>query len=211
MIYPRSSTVVAERLTITVITMILIMNKVVQKQRHSEVNNFIERNEDVLLAWAYSHGIIPRSDEDLPYIKAEIVGRVLAAKAIKIVSGYTSTQIQQQAIGTNYDMEAPNGTHIEVKFKYNDNSEYPSDDISLSKMEYNYDLSYDGTTQVIIPFYDGVVRCYDLFGQSTTGWWDKNRRTVVESDVITEEKLKFNPSDALWEIRITMPDWDAII
>lgn len=184
------------------------MDRAVQRERHTTVNNFVERNADKLLSWAYTHGLQPRTDEDIPYIKAEIIGRVLACKAVRIISGFTGRELVQMPIGNNYDIESPTGTHLEVKFKYNDDDEYTSDDITLHKKELNEGLNYTGATQVIIPFWNGVVRCYDMMAPAKTGTWTRNEKTVVESDAETEENLKYMPEQKLWEVRITMPEWD---
>ena len=184
------------------------MNKELQRERHVKVNAFLSKNEVPIMEWCESHGLKCRDDEDKPYVLSEAVGRILVMKALKNVSG--DTCVTQMPIDSNYDMETSEGLHIEVKMKYNDSDEYPTDDITLHKGELNYQFS--SNTQVIIPFYDGTVRCYDMFKPYRTDLtWDKHRRTVVDSPIITESKMTYRPEDVIWETTITMPDWDSAL
>lgn len=190
----------------------MVMNKQLQAERHSSVNRFAENNKEKLLEWGKKKGIVPETDRDIPFVLAEIVGRILALKAIKIISGYTYDSIKQMPLGCNYDMLTPNNKHIEVKFKYNDDDEYVTDDISLHKKELNEGLEYDGGTEVIIPFFNGVVRCFDMMLPFRDDLeWTRDSTTAVKGVEKTEPKLSYNPKDALWTTNITMPDWDVIL
>lgn len=170
------------------------MDRIKQAERYYKWKQFQHKNEEQILDWAYRNGI---SGSVIEFVLAEAFGRVMAVKGIRSVLPYAV--ITQSDLLSHYDMEV-DGYRIETKFRLNDSDEYPTDDLSLKKTEWeNIDL-------YINVFWDGVVRCYDIKYPCGEGEWSHNKTTATAGETITESRLSFCPDEALWTTTITMPD-----
>jgi len=183
------------------------MNKSEQAKRYFEWKKFQNEHSEDLLEFATKMGFAEKR-APLEFILAEAFSRVLGIKVIR--KNYIDADIYPMPLYWHFDFLVVDGEGnergVEVKFRLNDSDEYPTDNISISKKDYNAAVSDTIPIDLYNIFYDGKVRVYDLNGKSEVGEWTHSSTTAVDGAKITDKSLSFNPTNILWTTSITMPD-----
>ena len=167
-----------------------------------EWEDYRNNNADVLVEYGRKCGITG----DTNFVTAEVFSRIVSYKAIRNISGTSLVYNAPLKGGYDYDTEA--GTGVEAKYRNCLSDQYPTDDISFCKAERDDIVNHTGPVHLVYTFVDGISRCYDLkkaVENGIEGEWTHNKTTARDGKQITETKISFNPSMALWSTSITHP------
>lgn len=182
------------------------MDRSEQERRKKIWKEYQSKHSEALLDFATKMGINdPKAPEE--FVLAEAYSRVLAAKAV--LKNYPDCRLIPMPLYWHFDFLLVDGEGnergIEAKFRLNDSDEYPTDNISLTKKDYNRVAAETIPIDLYYTFFDGTTRVYDLNGKSEVGTWTHSRTTASEGEVITDQSLRFNPYDALWTTSVSVP------
>lgn len=169
------------------------MDSSIRAERYYKWKRFQQANSGSFLTWGEKHLITGNTD----FVLSEVFSRVIGVKALALSSALT---ISQAPLTAHYDLVTDGDTRIDVKFRLNDSDEYPTDNISESK------IGYGEADQILCVFWDGVCRLYDANSYRSKGQWSHSAKTAQESEIITDGKVSYHPDDAIWTTTITMPD-----
>lgn len=183
------------------------MDRSEQDRRKQIWKQYQNTHRDILLEFARKMGFY---DVNAPeeFILAESYSRALAARAILNNYG-RDVQIIPMPLYHHFDFliidEEGEKRGVEAKFRLNDSDEYPTDDISYTKKDFNATASTEFPIDLYYTFFDGTVRVYDLNGKSNDGTWTHSSTTAAEGRTITDSRLSYNPMDALWTTTVSIP------
>ena len=163
-------------------------------------------HKDSLLKFARKMDICDtNAEEDI--ILAESFSRALAARAI--FNNYRNITVYPMPLYHHFDFlvvdEDGNKRGVEAKYRNNECGHYPTDDISMTKKDYNAAVSSEFPIDLYYTFFDGTVRVYDLNGKSNDGTWTHSKTTAIQGRTITDSRLSYNPMDALWTTTVSIP------
>lgn len=182
------------------------MDRSKQADRYFKWKQYQNTHRDILLEFADKTGIYDKNAPE-EFVLAEAYSRALAARAI--LNNYRNVTIIPQPLYHHFDFliidEDGNKRGVEAKFRLNDSDEYPTDDISYTKKDFNATASTEFPIDLYYTFFDGTVRVYDLNGKSNDGTWTHSSTTAAAGRTITDSRLSYNPMDALWTTTVSIP------
>lgn len=173
------------------------MDKILQRKRMAIWKKYQYDNKEALLEWATKKGIV--GDEVM--VLSEVFSRTLGMKALKEMGHH---HFVQTPLTCHYDFD--NDVRYECKFRTNDADEYPTDDLTEKKTDWDEVKNSPVPVLLLYMFWDGVVRCYDMSKPCGDGEWTHSKTTAKPGKEITEGKLSYCPDSALWTTTITLPD-----
>lgn len=162
-------------------------------RRKSKWKEYQYANADKLIDWGKNKGITGDTD----FVLAEVFSRVVGLKALKNSSAST---IVQAPLTAHYDLITDGGTRIDVKFRTNDSSDYQTELLSESK------INFDEADQILYVLWDGVCRLYESHSyRKIREKWPHKDKTAKEGNTIVEKGFEYYPEDAIWTTTITLP------